>query len=585
MVTFHSIPFMREHVSRFAHTVSSPRRLPFFGPLGDYLRTLSPGDKFIAGTLGALVALTSLLGAYALESKILVTIPSYGGSLTEGVLGSPRFINPLLALSDADKDLTALTHAGLMGIGEDGTLIPVLAQSYEVSEDGKTYTFILRDDIRFHDGSPVTSEDVVFTIEKAQDPGLKSPELANWANILVEALDARTVQFTLPKAYAPFLEDTTLGIIPAKLWRNISNEEFPFSTLMQEPVGAGPFTVSSLERGEDGMIERYTLEAFKKYALGRPYLDSLRFEFFSQEADLVRAYDRGRIESAHGIPEEGSIKIPYARVFGIFFNANQNPLFARNEVREALSLATDREGIVREVLGGFATSIEGPVPPGSGIDVSVPTRTPEERTAGAREILEDKGWNYDVETNRWSHEDAGALAVTLKTSNVPELRAVAQATKEDWEAFGVPVALEFYEPGDLTSAVIRPRRYEALLFGMVVGRDHDLFAFWGSSERNDPGLNVAMYANRTVDELLDSVREESDQNIVLESLAKLNETIAKDFPAVFLYAPDFLYALPKNMQGVTISQIASPSDRFANIAHWHKETERVWPIFVPRETP
>jgi len=163
---------------------------------------------------------------------------------------------------------------------------------------------------------------------------------------------------------------------------------------------------------------------------------------------------------------------------------------------------------------------------------------------------------------------------------VSELKAVAQATKEDWEAFGVPTALELFEPGDLTSSVIRPRRYEALLFGMVVGRDHDLFAFWGSSERNDPGLNVSMYANRTVDELLESVREESDQHVVLENLAKLNETIAKDFPAVFLYAPDFLYGLPKNVQGVTISQIASPSDRFANIAHWHKETERVWPFFV-----
>lgn len=571
---------MREHLSRFAHTVSTRRRLPIIGPLGDYLRTLSPGDKLIAGILGIGVAVTSLVGAYALESKMLVTVPSYGGSLTEGVLGSPRFVNPLLALSDADKDLSALTHAGLMGISEDGSLIPVLAESYEVSEDGKTYTFILREGLRFHDGSPVTSEDVVFTVQKAQDPGLKSPELANWANILVEAVDARTVRFTLPKAYAPFLEDATLGIIPARLWKNLSNEEFPFSLHMQEPVGAGPFRISSMKRGEDGMIERYELVAFKKYALSRPYLDSIRFEFFSQEDDLLRAYERGRVESAHGIPEESAIKIPYARVFGIFFNANQNPLFARNEVREALSLLVDRTGMTSEVLGGFATPIEGPVPPGSGIDVSVPAIAYEERLAEARDVLERRGWEYDGVNNRWTHEDAGTLSVTVKTSSVPELKAVAQATKEDWEAFGVPTALEFYEPGDLTTSVIRPRRYEALLFGMVVGRDHDLYAFWESSQRNDPGLNVSMYANRTVDELLEAVREESDPSAVLESLAKLNEIISADFPAVFLYAPDFLYALPKNMRGVRISQIASPSDRFAGVAKWHRETERVWPLFV-----
>lgn len=574
---------MRERLSRFAHTVSSRRRLPLFGALADYLRTLSPGDKLIAGILGTLVVVSSLAGAYALESKLLVTIPSHGGSLTEGVLGSPRFINPLLALSDADKDLTALTHAGLMGVGENGLLIPVLAQSYEVSEDGKTYTFVLRDGIRFHDGSPVTAEDVVFTVEKAQDPGLKSPELSNWANILVEAVDAKTVRFTLPKAYAPFLEDATLGIIPAKLWKNVSNEEFPFSPSMQEPVGAGPFKVSAVRRGDDGMIERYALTAFNGYALGRPYLDGMRFEFFSQESDLVRAYERGRVESAHGIAEAHALKIPYARVFGVFFNANQNPLFARNEVREALSEVTDRTALVENVLGGFATPVQGPVPPGSGIDVSVAPHTEEEHLTRARDLLENKGWKYDAENNRWNHKDAGQLAITLKTSNVPELKAVAQAVKEDWEAFGVPVSLEFYEPGDLTTSVIRPRKYEALLFGVVVGRDHDLYAFWESSQRNDPGLNVAMYANRSVDELLEEVREESDPGVVLESLAKLNEIISADVPAVFLYAPDFLYALPKNMQGVSIAQIASPSDRFANVAKWHRETERVWPLFVPSQ--
>lgn len=572
---------MRERLSRFANTLGTKRRIPVIGALGDYLKSLSPGDQFIAGILGALVILTSLMGAYALEQTVLVERPAHGGSLTEGVLGSPRFVNPLLALSDADRDLTALTYAGLMGTGENGETVPVLAESYEVSDDGKVYTFIIRENAKFHDGSPVTADDVVFTVEKAQDPGLKSPELANWANIRAQAIDARTVRFTLPKAYAPFLEDATLGILPARLWRGISNEEFPFSPLMQEPVGAGPFKVASINRSRNGMIEGYKLKAFGGYALGRPYLDSLRFEFFAQETDLERAYERGRVESAYGIPAEGALRVPYARVFGVFFNASQNQLFARSEVREALSLALDRDSIVTDVLGGYATPIEGPVPPGSGIDVTVESLTKEERLAKARETLEDAGWSFDEATNHWTNAKAGLeLMMTLKTSNVPELKAVAQGAKEQWEAFGVPVSLEFYEPGDLTSSVIRPRRYEALLFGMVVGKDHDLFAFWESSQRNDPGLNVSMYANRTVDDLLESIREEEDPAKALEDLAKVNRTIAADYPAVFVYAPDFLYALPHDVRGVNIFQIGSPSDRFANVATWYRESERVWPIFA-----
>lgn len=545
------------------------------------MRTLSPGDRVIAYILAGSALLASLFGAYQLERELLVEVPSYGGSLTEGVLGSPRFVNPLLALSDADRDLVALTHAGLMGVGKDGQLIPVLAHSYDISEDGLTYTFYLREKLTFHDGTSVTSEDVVFTVEKAQDATLKSPELSNWSNIRVEAVDARTVRFTLPKPYAPFLEDATLGIIPARHFAQVTTEEFPFTSLMQEPIGAGPFKVKRIERSKNGLIVRYELSAFSDYALGRPYLDSLRFEFFAQETDLLRAFERGRIESAHGIPGETARRVPYARVFGVFFNANQNPMFARAEVREALSLATNRSDIVEQVLGGYGTPIEGPVPPGSGIDVSIETTTAESRLSKARSVLEEEGWKLDEGENRWSHKTAGTLALTLKTSNVPELKAVAHAVKEDWDAFGVPVTLEFYEPGDLTSTVIRPRNFEALLFGMVVGRDHDLFAFWESSQRNDPGLNVAMYANRTVDELLESIRENSDRAVALQELAVLNETIANEHPAAFLYAPDFLYALPEAMHGVSVSQIATPSDRFANVVSWYRHSERVWPAFAP----
>ncbi len=158
-------------------------------------------------------------------------------------MGAPRFVNPLLALSDTDRDLTALTYAGLTGTNAAGATTMVLAQSYTVSSDGTMYTFVLRPNARFSDGTQVTTDDVVFTIQKAQDPALKSPQYADWANVRVEAVDAHTVRFTLAKPYAPFLTSTTLGILPARLWRNVPDAEFPFSPLMERPVGAGMFRV------------------------------------------------------------------------------------------------------------------------------------------------------------------------------------------------------------------------------------------------------------------------------------------------------------------------------------------------------
>lgn len=544
-----------------------------------FVRSLSPGDRFIASVLALFVLGSVVAGVIALERSFMVTVPAQGGVLTEGIVGTPRFVNPLLALTDADRDLTALTYAGLMGLDGDGNLRPVLAERYDVSEDGTVYTFVLSEKARFSDGSPVTAEDVVFTVEKAQDPSLRSPELANWANIRAEAVDARTVSFTLPKPYAPFLADTTLGILPADKWRNVPSDEFSFSPLMIQPIGAGPFTVSKITRDKDGGIAGMELKASKAYAPGRPYLDLIRVKFYDDVQKLQAAYERGSIESAYGIPVQGALRAPYSRVFGAFFNSDENPVFARLEVREALSVAVDRERIVDQVLGGYATPLTGPVPPGSGIEQPP---LPEGGAEAARAVLAEAGWEVNEETGVWENADQKLQlpSLTIRTSNVPELKGIADAIKADWEALGVPTEVALYEPGDLAASVIRPRAYEVLLFGMVIGRDRDLFAFWDSGERSDPGLNIAAYANRAVDLLLTRVREERDPALAHEDLQELSTRIASDYPAAFTHAPDFLYAVPNSVHGVRLPQIASPADRYATVASWYRNTEEVWPIFA-----
>ncbi len=579
---------MPKRLSRALEALRQRRSVPLLGRFSSYIQGLPASDKLIAALLGSIVIVASLLSLLALERSILVRVPAYGGSLAEGVVGSPRFVNPLLASSDTDRDLSALTYAGLMGIGENGTLVPVLAESYTAAPDGKSYTFVLRAGAVFSDGTPVTADDVVFTVEKAQDPALKSPELANWANIRAEAVDARTIRFTLPKAYAPFLEDTTLGILPARLWRNIPDGEFPFSPYMSSPVGAGPFTAADITRDKNGVITQYSLRAFKDYALGRPYLDSIRFRFFDTQSDLATAWKHHQVDSGYGIAAPGALRASYSRIFGGFFNKESNPALGKLEVRKALSLAIDRDHLVTDVLGGYAAPLLGPVPPGSGVNeppvVPMDTAT---RILTAKKILTDAGWKYDAETKSWklaSAKKGGTTltldSLTLKTSNVPELKAIASSVQGDWQALGIPVSIELYEPGDLTASVIRPRNYEVLLFGMVVGRDRDLFAFWSSTERTDPGLNIADYSNHAVDLLLASARTESNPTAATADLQKISDLIAADYPAAFTHAPDFLYAVPKNLQGVSLPQIASPSDRFATVNTWYRQSEYVWPFLV-----
>lgn len=544
-----------------------------------YFQTLSPGDKAVFLLLLGIGIFLVLASLYALERQFLVEVPAYGGSIREGVVGTPRFVNPLLALSDADRDLTALTYAGLMGHDKNGALTPLLAERYEISPDQKTYTFTLRKKVVFHDGTPITAEDVVFTVEKAQDASLKSPQYADWANIRVEAVDARTVRFTLPKPYGPFLEDTTLGILPSHLWRKVGNEAFPFSPYTEKPVGAGPFKVERVERDANGVVQSYTLRAFSGYATGRPYLDSIKILFFKSEEEIKKAYADGRIESVHSIVTPHAKSVPYTRVFGVFFNTSKNPALARSEVREALSIAVDRNALVRDVLGGYGVPAYGPVPPSMLYASSTPV---EKRTVeDARALLQKNGWKYDEQEHVWKNAKAKlTLTLTLKTSNVPELKAIADAIKSNGETLGVPIALELYTPAALVSDVLRPRNYDALLFGMVIGRDRDLFAFWDSSQRTDPGLNISLYANRKADALLETIRSRALETENQKDLVVLNSLIAAEYPAVFTHAPTFLYTLPPDVRGVVLNHIAAPTDRFLTVASWYRKSEMVWPAFV-----
>ena len=566
------------------------RSIPVLERVQERVRSFSSGDRIVFYVLSILVVIASLSGLYTLEQSLLKEVPAYGGSLVEGEVGSPQFINPLLTISDADRDLYALVYAGLMGLSGNGSLVPVLAESYTLSPDGKTYTFTLRKNAKFIDGTPVTAQDVVFTVRKAQDPGLKSPGYANWSGVGVLAVDQQTVRFTLTKPYAPFLGLTTLGILPSRLWQNISNEEFPFSTLETNPIGAGPFKVTDVSRDASGLIRSVSLEQNSLYVLGRPYLDAIRFDFYSRVEDLATAVRSGAVESAYDVSTKESLTAPYARVFGVFWNPSEKQVYARAEVRKALSLALDRHYIVDTVLGGYATAVMGPVPPGGSVK-QVPVPQASNSTAAAARVLQAAGWVYDGTQRLWvlkAPAGGGSASggkqtldrITIRTSNVPELKNVASAVKADWEKLGIPVDIELYEPGDLSQNVIRPRKYEALLYGMVIGRDQDLYAFWNSGERNDPGLNIAQYANKTVDALLESVRGSTDEETRAVNLQKIEDTIAADYPAAFIYAPDFTYAVPNGLRGVVLPQIITPADRFATVATWYRFTDAVWPFLA-----
>jgi peptide/nickel transport system substrate-binding protein len=566
--------------------------IPYVSKIDTTLKNVSVVDKIILYTLAALFAATTLYTVSFVAKEATVLIPADGGALREGIVGTPRFINPLLALTDADRDLVMLTYSGLMRAQPNGTLVPDLAENYLISDDGKTYTFTIREDARFHDRKPVTADDIVFTVHMAQNSALKSIKRADWEGVEVKKVSDYIVKFNLDRPYAPFLENTTLGILPKHLWADIGAQEFSFTNLNIHPVGSGPYIVKNIKYNSSGIPTAYTLKSFNAYAIQKPYIGKIELSFYPDDQTLVKAWNEHAVDALSGVSasllidttrDARLLRIAFPRIFAVFFNQNHAKIFADDDIRDAVNLAIDKQQIINLVLGGYATEIDNPIPPQSVASTILPTSLSEEEMAErqqrARTLIGNAGWEFNEEENIWQNDDEETLHFSLATANTEELKQAAHVIATQLAAIGIPIAVNTYDTSELNQNIIRTREYDALLFGEVVGRTFDLFAFWHSSQREDLGLNIAMYASAKVDKLLEQARKTHDPQERRELHEEIADTITEDTPAVFLYAPDFIYIIPEYIKGTNQNMIATPSERFSNVYEWYIETERVWHFF------
>lgn len=528
----------------------------------------------IIGSIGGIISISNIFTS---------PIPQRGGTYHEGITGTPRFINPVIAYSEADQDLTHLVYNGLVRLDESGLLIPDIAKSWEISPDGKIYTFTLKPDLVFHDKKPITAYDVVFTVESIQNPLIKSPLRVAWTGIIVSAPDAQTVIFELPKAYSGFLNQATLGIVPAHLWRTIgSAENWQTSQLNTEPIGSGPYRVTDVDRTKTGIPESYTLQAFKKFSLGEPFISKVIISSFVNTDELIDAFIDKTIDGftssdmVHDrIVDKPWVTVttqPATRIFSIFLNGEKSPLLQDQSVIRALKLATPKQEIIKDVFGGFANPLNGPLP------IFVEQESDTSELIIAEEILEKAGWKKDPITGI-RMKGTQKLSFTFSTANTPDLRKSAEIITSTYESIGVEIDLQFYNLGTLQETIIRKRDFQMLLFGQVMKHDTDLFAFWHSSQRTDPGLNIVNYLNTKVDTLLEKALVETDRDVRIELYEQVNKELATA-PVIFLYSPQTSYFTKDSVGGISMPPASGHADRFASIHTWFVRTQRVWNWFL-----
>jgi peptide/nickel transport system substrate-binding protein len=542
-----------------------------------------------------IAAFVSTIFAIATINELFTTsVPTQGGTLVEGIVGTPRFVNPVLAINRADHDMVALIYSGLVKLDENGGLVNDLAESVQLSEDGKTYHVVLRKGVRFHNGSELKARDVAYTIALIQNPELKSPLRGNWDGVIVEEVNEYELNIVLEEVYAPFMENLTVGILPRELWDELPIEQVPFSGNNTQPIGTGPYMVTDVLRNKSGLINAYKLNAFTNTRT-TPNITTLVFNFYQNEDELLQALTEKQIGSTPSVSTENLQKIdtntysiiesPLPRTFAIYFNQNKSAALRDKSARQALSLVIDREALLDKVVGGHGIVTTSPIPSGFLTQSASSTATVATTTINiiekAQSILRDGGWIKN-EGGTWEKEidkKKVVLALTLSTANSQLFDQTATYVADVWKSIGVEITVSQFEQTDLVQAVIRPRDFDALLYGADIGRQVDLYPFWHSSQKNDPGLNIAQYTNIDVDARLQQMRIEKDQTARTENIHKIASIIEEDAPAVFLFSPIFPYVLDKSVTATPFMKLSKSSDRFANIAAWHIKSDNVWPIF------
>ena len=594
----------------FWKDIKNRLKLPKYEEIIIALKSLSKRDYFIFAISFIALVITTLIIIQKINNKFLIEIPAWCGDITEGVIGTPRFINPLLQFSDIDKDLTSIVYSGLMHRKPDGNFVEDLAKSYEISKDGLIYTFTLKDNLLFHDKKPLTADDVIFTIESAKDNLIKSPKKVNWDGVTAEAIGSNKIKFTLKQPYASFLENTTLGILPAHLWKKIPPTQWNLSDLNIEAIGSGPYKIDSI-RKKNGIPRSYDLVSFRKFYDGKPFIKKITFKFYSNEEELIKAFNKGDVDQINSISPQNALELQnngykiYAstlpRIFGLFFNQNEAPIFTDRTIIKAFEKAIDKKRIIKEVLYGYGQTIDSPLPPNL-IEYDSLTSTENKESISSKEeaakILEDAGWKIGDDgvrikeklssiktkisgkkTTNVQSKEITKLAFSISTSDIPELKKTAELIKEDLEKIGAQVELKIFETGSLNQNIIRPRKYDVLLFGQIVNHEGDLFAFWHSSQRNDPGLNIAIYTNPKVDKILESILTSLDRQERAKKYLEFQEEIKKDAPVIFLYSPEFIYVSRKPVKGIITGHLKGSQDRFLNIKNWYLKTDHIWKVF------
>jgi len=511
-------------------------------------------------------------------------VPTTGGVIREGIIGQPQYINPVLSFSNdvnkPDRVLEYLIYPSLFRLDSEGNLINELVEEYTVGDNGKEYIFKIKSGITWDDNTPLTIDDIIFTIETIQNPDYNSPLNSALKGVVITRVDDATLKLNINASYSPFLSGLTFGILPKHIWQNLEPSAFLLAKSNLEPVGSGKFKYKSIQKKKDGNIASITLERNSNYFGDKPNIETFILVFYPREDEdkMIQDFKQDKLQAITQLKrpldesekfQTNILNIPQS--FGIIFNV-KDPLLANKEIRQAMSHAIDRDQIINNVLNGEATLINGPLNEFNKFYIDTPVELNLDK---AKQILDEANWK-DADGDGIREKDNQKAEFVLLVAGGNKVDEVTKTLKEQIQTIGIQMNIEIIPFNELSNNQIRNRSYQALFLGLGLNIYPDPYIYWHSSQINSPGLNLSQYTNINNDGYLETARTNTDNNVINSSLAQFQNQISNDVPAIFIYSPQYLYYTNPIISNIRLSVGNSSVDRYASISEWYVSTKRVF---------
>lgn len=488
-------------------------------------------------------------------TRAATSVPATGDSLVEGTIGEASTLIPLLATDSSSHAVAGQIYNGLVKYDKNLNIVGDLAESFDISKDGLTITFHLRHGVKWHDGAPFTSKDVLYTYRVTIDPKTPTAYAEDFKQVKkLTTPDPFTVRVTYDAPFAPALASWGVNILPSHL---LEDRDITKSPLARNPVGTGPYRFKEWVSGQ-----KIVLEANNDYFEGRPYIDRYIYRIIPDSSTMYMELKAGAIDLMTLTPVQfarqtasqnftrrfNKYRYPSSSYLYMGYNL-RHPLFGDKRIRQAMTAAINKDELIQGVLFGMGQKAAGPIVPGRWA-YNPAVKDIAYNPKHAAELLAQAGWK-EKNSDGILVKNGKPFKFTILTNQGNQQRLMtAQIIQQRLRQVGIDVKIRIVEWAAFLKEFVNKGNFEVVLLAWSISQDPDMYDVWHSS-KNKPGeLNFIGYNNPEVDRLLIAGRSTFDLEKRKQAYFRIQDILAEDQPYTFLYVPDSLPVVSARIRGV-----------------------------------